>query len=201
MGAGAHAPRVALVAGATGLVGREIVRLLSQAGTEVRALLRSDYPVGENVAFHVDAAFCALGTTIRKAGSQEAFRRVDYDHPLAVARAARAGGASHFLLVSALGASARSRVFYNRVKGELEDALRGLGYPSLTIARPSILLGERAERRPGEELAKKIGWLAPSRWRPVHATQVAGALVDAARRAKPGIEILENPVLRSFPAS
>ena len=201
MGAGAHAPRVALVAGATGLVGREIVRLLAAAGTEVRPLVRSDYPVGESVAFRVDAAFCALGTTIKKAGSQDAFRRVDYDYPLAVARAARAGGAAHFLLVSAMGASARSGVFYNRVKGELEDAVRALGYPSLTIARPSILLGERAERRPGEELAKKIGWLVPSRWRPVHATQVAAALVDAARRAKPGTEILENPVLRSFAAS
>ncbi len=140
----------ALLAGATGLVGRECLRLLArdERVAEVRALVRRALPadgLGPRVRecrtefdqlgrhpdwFQVDRVFCALGTTIRQAGSQEAFRRVDYEYPLAIAKAARARGASHFLLVSALGANARSSVFYNRVKGELEDAVRALGYPS-----------------------------------------------------------------------
>jgi uncharacterized protein YbjT (DUF2867 family) len=216
MVAAAHAPAVALLAGATGLVGRELLRLLSAAPevSEVRALVRRplitrrDSKVREcrvdferldarHEWFRADAAFCALGTTIRQAGSQDAFRKVDFDYPLAVARAAKEGGARHFLLVSALGASARSGVFYSRVKGELEDAIIALGFTSVTIARPSMLAGDREEKRPLEELAKKIGWLVPARWRPVEAASVAAALVDAMRRRAPGVEILENAALRS----
>ena len=174
----------ALLAGATGLVGRE-------CRTDFDRL--HEHPDW----FQVDKVFCALGTTIRQAGSQEAFRRVDYEYPLAIAKAARARGASHFLLVSAHGASARSRVFYNRVKGELEEAVQALGYPSLTIARPSLLLGNRKEPRFGEELAKRLGWLAPPSWRPVHASQVASALVAAAHTNAPGVRILENTFLRA----
>jgi uncharacterized protein YbjT (DUF2867 family) len=147
--------------------------------------------------FQVDKVFCALGTTIRQAGSQEAFRRVDYAYPLAIAKAARSRGARHFLLVSALGADARSSVFYNRVKGELEQAVQALGYPSLTIARPSMLVGDRKEPRFGEEVAKRIGWLLPPRWRPVRASQVAAALVNAAHENAPGVQILENAALRA----
>jgi uncharacterized protein YbjT (DUF2867 family) len=207
----------ALLAGATGLVGRECLRLLAadEGVAEVRALVRRALPadsVGPRVRecradfdrlhehpqwFQVDKVFCALGTTIRQAGSQEAFRRVDYEYPLAIAKAARGCGASHFLLVSALGASSRSRVFYNRVKGELEEAVQALGYPSVTIVRPSLLLGDRGEWRFGEELAKRVGWLAPPRWRPVHASQVAKALVAAAHRNVPGVQILENAGLRA----
>jgi uncharacterized protein YbjT (DUF2867 family) len=217
VGAAADAPAVALLAGATGLVGRELLRLLSAAPevSEVRALVRRplitrrDSKVRECRVdferldahpewFRADAAFCALGTTIKVAGSQEAFRRVDFDYPLAVARAARAAGASHFLLVSALGASARSTVFYSKVKGELEDAIIALGFASVTIARPSMLAGDREEKRPLEELAKKLGWLVPPRWKPVEASSVAAALVDAMRRRAPGVEILENAALRAF---
>jgi uncharacterized protein YbjT (DUF2867 family) len=207
----------ALLAGATGLVGRECLRLLAadKEVAEVRALVRRPLPAdaaGPRVRecraeferldehpdwFAVDKVFCALGTTIKQAGSQQAFRRVDCEYPFAIAKAARARGASHLLLVSALGASARSTVFYNRVKGELEEAIVALGYPSVTIARPSILLGERAERRPGEELAKTIGWLVPSRWRPVRGAQVAAALVRAAHAGAPGVQILENAALRA----
>ena len=207
----------ALLAGATGLVGRECLRLLArdERVAEVRALVRRALPpdsLGPRVRecrtdfdrlgdhpdwFQVDRVFCALGTTIRQAGSQEAFRRVDYEYPLAVAKAARARGASHFLLVSALGASSRSGVFYNRVKGELEEAVQALGYPSVTIARPSMLAGHRQEPRFGEEVAKRIGWLIPARWRPVQASQVALALVKAAHENAPGVRILENAALRA----
>lgn len=199
------------MAGATGLVGSELLRRLAADGwPEVRALVRRALPpaaaagpirevradferldaLGDALA--VTHVFCALGTTIRAAGSREAFRRVDLDYPLALARLARARGAGHFLLVSAAGADSRSRFFYSRVKGELEEALRGVGFPSLTIARPSLLLGDRDDRRLAEELAKLVGWLAPPAWRPVHATQVAAALAVAAREDRPGVRMIGN---------
>jgi len=212
--------RIALVAGATGLVGRECLRLLSSdnAVTEVRALVRrplSPGSLGQRVRecrtdfdqlqshldwFTVDWVFCALGTTMRQAvGSREVFRRVDYEYPLVIAETALARGATHFLLVSALGANARSSVFYSRVKGELEDAVQGLGYRSVTIARPSFLAGERQELRIVEEVAKRIAWLMPARWRPVHPSQVASALIRAAHADESGGRILENVVLRDQP--
>lgn len=209
--------RVALVAGATGLVGRECLRMLARDEriAEVRALVRRPLPpelaaprvrecrvdfhrLSEHAeCFEVDWVFCALGTTIRAAGSQAGFIRVDYDYVLAVARLARERGVRDFLVVSAMGADPHSRVFYSRVKGEMERALRELGFPSLTIARPSMLLGERAEFRLGEEIGKRLARLAPARWRPVHAAQVAAALVRAAHAAAPGVCILENPSLRT----
>ena len=147
--------------------------------------------------FAVDWVFCALGTTIRQAGSKDAFRRVDFDYPLSVARTARAAGARHFLLVSVASADAHSRVFYNRVKGELEEAVRQLGYPSLTIARPSLLLGDRSPPRIGEEIGKRLAWLFPSKWKPVQASQVALALLRSAQADIPGVHILDNTALRS----
>jgi uncharacterized protein YbjT (DUF2867 family) len=203
---------LALVAGATGLVGQALVRQLSADSTwrEVRALARRELPPDLTlpgvVPIAVDYAkldpppewagadhvFCALGTTMRQAGSREAFRRVDFEYPLALARAAHARGSRHFLLVSALGASPASRVFYSRVKGELEAAISAVGFRSVTIARPSLLVGPRAELRMGEEVGKVLGVLAPSRWKPVADTQVAGALLEAAKRDLPGVRIIEN---------
>ena len=110
----------------------------------------------------VDQVLCALGTTIGKAGSQAAFRKVDFEYPCEVAQLANAKGARHFLLVSALGANARSSVFYNRVKGELEDAVLGLPLRSHTIVRPSLLVGDRTETRPGEIVGAKLGFLVPA---------------------------------------
>jgi uncharacterized protein YbjT (DUF2867 family) len=204
--------RKVLLVGVTGLVGRECLALLLADPTvgKLTALVRkppADAPKGAKLRvvpvdfdhldrqpelFEVDQVICALGTTIKVAGSQEAFRRVDFDYPLAVARKAREHGARHFLLVSALGADAGSRVFYNRVKGELEQALTGLGYPAMTIVRPSLLLGERRQKRPGEEFAKLFGWAVPRRYRPVEAKDVAAALVSAAAEDRPGRRIIES---------
>ncbi len=198
------------------MVGREILRLLvaDEQFSEIRTLLRRPLPPNltspricecvcdfnklENHSdwFEVDQVFCALGTTIKQAGSQEAFRRVDFEYPLTIARLARERGAKHFLLVSATGANPNSKVFYNRVKGDLEMALMNLGYPSFTIARPSLLLGDREEFRLGEVIAKKFLWLAPPRWRGVHAALVAGALVRPAKERSQGVRIIENPELR-----
>ena len=141
--------------------------------------------------------FCALGTTMRQAGSAEAFRRVDLEYPAALARAALARGARHFLLVTAIGAAPDSRFFYNRVKGEVEATITALGFRSVTIARPSLLLGPRKQPRLAEQLGKFFGLLAPSRWRPVRAAQVARALIEAARQDVPGVRILENRDLRA----
>lgn len=201
-----------LLAGATGLVGSELLRLLANDPQikELRTLVRRPLPPDKlnprvlecrinfemldqyPELFAVDWVFCALGTTIRQAGSQENFRKVDYDYPLVIAKNARAQGASHFLLVSALGAEPHSRIFYNRVKGELEEAIQALGYPAVTIVRPSLLLGEREEQRRGEEIAKRFTWIMPARYKPVPATQVAAALVRAAHARDTGVDIVNN---------
>jgi uncharacterized protein YbjT (DUF2867 family) len=146
--------------------------------------------------FAVDQIICALGTTIRKAGSQAAFRRVDFEYPLNIARIGCNRGVRHFLLVSALGANSDSGIFYNRVKGELEDQLRSLGYRAVTIARPSLLLGARKEFRLFERLGMVIGEIIPGRYRPVRADAVARSLVTAARIDAPGLHIIESDEIR-----
>ena len=151
--------------------------------------------------FQVDAVVCALGSTIKQAGSQAAFKKVDHDYPLAVARLTKAHGAQRFLLVSALGASASSGVFYNRVKGEAEAAVAALNFPSFTVARPSLLLGHRAEFRPAEWFTSKLSCLIPMPWTPVHVRQVARGLDDALHLATPGHRILDNRALRCYSAS
>lgn len=213
--------RSVAIVGATGLVGRECVRQFAAHGAFARvvALVRRPLPdelrlprvEGHVVDFdRLDASaarfgvthvLSALGTTIRQAGSQERFRAVDFGYALNAARLGIAQDAHHFLLVSALGASAGSRVFYNRVKGELEDAVRGLGYRSVTIARPSLLLGAREELRLGEVIGKALGVLAPPKYRPVEARDVARALLEAAVRDEPGVRVIESREIRRIAAS
>jgi uncharacterized protein YbjT (DUF2867 family) len=142
--------------------------------------------------FRVSHIVCALGTTMRKAGSQERFRRVDHDYPLAAARIGLRQGARHFLLVSALGANVRSRIFYNRVKGEVENDIRALPYRSVTIVRPSLLLGERDEVRLGESIGKLFAGITPKRFKPVHARDVARALLRAAVEDRAGVRVIES---------
>lgn len=151
--------------------------------------------------FRVDQIVCALGTTIKQAGTQEAFRAVDNDYPLTAARLGRERGATHFLLVSSLGANPRSLFFYSRVKGELESAILGLGYRSVTIVRPSLLLGPRAEYRFGEQIAKRLAFLMPRKYKPVDAHAVAAALVRAAKEDAPGRRIIESSEIRALAAA
>lgn len=200
------------VLGATGLVGRECVQLLLRepAFTRVTALSRRPVPPtsGDDKLQHavidfddldksrdVFAAshvFCALGTTIKQAGSQERFREVDLGYPTHAAELALAAGARHFLLVSSLGASADARTFYLRVKGELEQRIIGLGFRSVTIVRPSLLLGDRAEFRLGEQVASRFAWAFPRKYRAVHVRDVARALVGAAVEDRAGVRVIEN---------
>jgi uncharacterized protein YbjT (DUF2867 family) len=205
--------RTALIAGATGLVGGEcLARLITTARYErVLVLTRRDLgpelrasPKIERVLCdfaHLDAVadrlraddvFCALGTTIRKAGSQARFREVDFQYPRQLAEITRRHGARHFSLVSAAGASRTSPFFYSRVKGELEDALRALQWPSLALLRPSVIAGERAEPRPLERVAEKVLRFAPSAWRPVPAREIATAMIVTALHAAPGVRVIES---------
>jgi len=193
--------RTVIVAGATGLVGKAIIEgLLADAtvGT-VHALVRRPLPLTHpKLSAHVvdfqhlpalpkaDEVYLALGTTIKVAGSQAAFRAVDYDANLAVAKAALAAGATRAGLVSAMGADAGSSVFYSRVKGELEQTLSQLAFQGLLIVRPSLLVGDRSTlghpARRGEEIgyaiSKVLGFLIPRHYKPVRATAVAQALLS-----------------------
>ncbi len=150
-----------------------------------------------------DVAVCTLGTTIKKAGSKEAFRAVDHDAVLAFARAARGAGGEAFIVVTSLGADAGSSVFYNRVKGEVEAALRDLGFASLAIVQPSLLLGDRAESRPGERAAVVVSrflspLLSPFRARPIEGEVVGRALVALARDPQPGTRVVHSGDLHAL---
>jgi uncharacterized protein YbjT (DUF2867 family) len=199
--------------GATGLVGGLVLsRLLADARIEQvvaptrRALAirhpRLDNPVldferlpaADASLWRVDAVICTLGSTMKQAGSRARFRRVDHDYPLQIARSALHGGAHAFVLNSAMGADPHSRFFYNRVKGELEQDLQQLPYPSITFVRPGLIGGKRARPRPGEQLAmaalKLAGPLLPRHWRINPAEHIAMALVEAATRALPGRHVV-----------
>lgn len=148
-----------------------------------------------------EVAFCGLGTTIGKAGSQQAFRAVDHDAVLEFAKAALAAGARCFALVSSLGADPNSRIFYNRVKGETEADLRALGFASLVIAQPSLLLGDRKESRPAERaliVASRFlgGLLKPLAARPIEAQVVARALLTIAHDPTPGATVYPSAELQ-----
>ena len=204
--------RSVLVLGATGLVGAECVRQLMRddSCTRVVALTRRAHDAfmsspklevhtvnfdeldQQSELFEVDQVICALGTTARKTPSRELYRKIDYEYPLTVARLAKERGASHYLVVTALGANATSSIFYNRLKGEVEDSLALLDYRSLTIARPSVLIGDRAESRLSERMAWKLGFITPRKYKPVPASRVAAALITAARDDLPGLRIIEN---------
>ena len=209
-------PRSALLVGATGLVGRELLPLLLDNGryTRVQGLVRPssvlikphpkltlrsvNFAHLPNDLDKVDDAYIALGTTIKVAGSNAAFREVDFDYVLATARAAKAAGAHRIAVVSALGADPTSRVFYNRVKGEMEAAVGGLGFDSVVFAQPSLLLGDRASLgqapRSGEVWATRllgpVMGLVPKGVRPIQARAVAQAMVEAALTGARGVRVL-----------
>jgi uncharacterized protein YbjT (DUF2867 family) len=202
--------RVAMVAGATGLVGREILAALlaDKSYTKVHSVGRRkidlQHPklVQQIVDFAklkdlppVDDVFIALGTTIKVAGSKEAFRAVDFEAVVALARATRAQGATHLGVVSAMGASSQSPIFYNQVKGEMEAAVSTLGFDSVSIVQPSMLAGDRAALdqplRSGEGVALVVSrWLKPlipANYQSVQAADVAAGLLRAVRAAHPGV--------------
>ncbi|BCG22760.1 oxidoreductase [Pseudomonas tohonis] len=205
-------PQHILLAGATGLTGEHLLDRLLNEPTVERVLAptrrpladhpRLDNPVGELAALlphlqgPVDTAFCCLGSTIRQAGSQEAFRAVDLDLVLAVGARARELGARHYLVISALGADANSSVFYNRTKGEMEEALKAQDWPQLTLVRPSLLLGPRSEFRLGERLAAPFMRWLPGKYRGIGACTLARALWRLALETDQGTRVVESDELR-----
>jgi uncharacterized protein YbjT (DUF2867 family) len=205
-------PQHILLAGATGLTGEHLLDRLLSEPTVARVLAPSrrplaahghlENPVGElgellpMLQGPVDVAFCCLGSTLKQAGSEAAFRAIDHDLVLAFARRARELGARHLLVVSALGADAQSSVFYNRVKGEMEQALKAQDWPQLTIVRPSLLLGARQELRLGERLAAPLMRWLPGNYRAIKATVLARALWRLALEEGDGCRIVESAELR-----
>lgn len=215
---------IAVVAGATGLVGQQLVkRLLDHSAYRrvivfVRRELDISHPklVQRLISYDqfeeaLDEAtmkdadvFCTLGTTIRQAGSQEAFRKVDYSYPLVLGKQAKKYGAAKLLIVTAMGSSPQSTLFYNRVKGELERDLKALNLPRLVIMQPSLMLGNRKEKRLGERAGIIVFQLVRpfligplSQYRAVHSADVAQVMVEAARRSTPKLEVFgSNDIAR-----
>ncbi|MGA8133448.1 MULTISPECIES: NAD(P)H-binding protein [Pseudomonas] len=205
-------PQHILLAGATGLTGEHLLDRLLNEPTVTRVLAPSrrplaehphlENPVGDPAIFlpqlsgRVDLAICCLGTTIKLAGSEEAFRAVDHDMVVAFGKRAREMGARHLIVVSAIDADPKSKVFYSRVKGEMEQSLRAQNWPQLTIARPSLLLGERVEPRLAEQLAAPLSKLIPGKYRGIEACQLARALWRLALEEQDGVRIVESDELR-----
>jgi uncharacterized protein YbjT (DUF2867 family) len=205
--------------GATGLVGGECLKLLDANDAFGRVVVLTRRPLERALSgkveqhlvdfehltsaaklFAVDQIICALGTTMKQAVTRRVFRAVDLRYPLTAAHLGLEKKASHFLVVSAMGADPRSIIFYNRVKGELEKGLSALSYRSLTIARPSVLVGKRERPRTTERIAAGLSFLTPGRIRAIDAADVALALVHQAEIDEPGKRILESADLRAIAA-
>ncbi|HCR55143.1 MAG TPA: oxidoreductase, partial [Cytophagales bacterium] len=153
-------------------------------------------------ALKANDVFCCLGTTIKNAKTQEAFRKIDFEYPLHLANISKANGASQFLLISALGADPNSSVFYNKVKGEVEGAIASVGFESYHIFRPSLLLGPRSEKRSGEWAAKVFfklfGFLIPGKYKAIDSAKVARAMLAMARKNGRGIFVYESKSMQQF---
>jgi uncharacterized protein YbjT (DUF2867 family) len=213
----------ALLLGATGLVGGHVLDLLLDDPAFGRVVVLGRRPVAREhpkleqhvvdlgrpdehaELFRVDDVFCCLGTTIRAAGSQEAFRRVDHDYVVDAARVAAGAGARRYLLVTATGADPRSRIFYNRVKGEAEEGVHAQPFEGVAILRPSLILGPRENRRPAEAMAQRVApVLAPllvgplRRYRAVPARAVARAMVRLAKERPRGMRVVESDEIQQM---
>ncbi|TGL60112.1 nucleoside-diphosphate sugar epimerase [Leptospira ognonensis] len=222
-----------LLLGGTGLIGTEVLKSIlfypeiqktivwarnapssdNKAPIEIQSVTWESFSRGE-VKFPkgIDAVICCLGTTIKKAGSQEKFREVDYDYPLLAGKKAKEAGVKSFLIVTAMGADANSMIFYNRVKGEIERELTAIGFPYLGIFRPSLLLGDRKEVRMGEKVGEVLGALLPfslfglKKYKPIYADFVARSMIKTAIAKSDTttigssaiVEILENDQMLDF---
>ena len=212
--------KVALVAGATGLTGGQLVTALldDPRYSVVKAITRKPltrvHPRLENAVIDFDRIhtyseelkaddiFCCLGTTMKAAGSREAFERVDYHYPVAIAERGKTLGATQYLLMSSLGANKNSMFYYNRVNWRVEEAIDAMGYQALHIMRPSLLVGPREERRQGEAAAKwffrTFGIVIPSKYKAIASIKVARAMVHFANAGLMGVHIHESASLQKF---
>jgi uncharacterized protein YbjT (DUF2867 family) len=207
--------KTAIVLGATGLIGKKVTEHLLKNDTYstviilVRKPLNINHPKLKQHIFNYDAIdntllkgddlFCCLGTTIKTAGSKEAFRKVDLDYVVNVAKASKGNGINHFAVVSAMGANKNSTVFYNQIKGEMEESIKAIGFNSTYIIRPSLLLGDRKEFRFGELIGKffmiTLSFLIPKKYRAIYDVQVAIAMIHFMSHNEHGFFIKENDEL------
>jgi len=213
--------KTAIIAGASGLIGRSLIQLLLNSNDygQVIALVRKplgikhdklteqttnfdelkeapDFPKGDDV-------FCCLGTTMKKAGSKDAFYKVDFTYPYELAKRALDAGASRYFLISAMGAKLNARVYYNRVKGELEDQISFLNYRTIYIFKPSLLRGKREESRPGESFAQAFTRIVPfigpwKKYHPIHADKVADAMMKVAKQEDKGCYFYQSEIMRKM---
>lgn len=213
----------ALLAGATGLIGRHCLQCLldEPSYTRVTVIVRKPLTLTHDKliqhvidfdelellgeALTADDVFCCLGTTIKKAGTQQAFYKVDFSYPVKLAALTQHCGAQQFLLVTALGADAHSRIFYNRVKGEVEEAIQKILFSGLHIFRPSLLLGMRNEKRIGEMIGSvlmsglKYAMAGPlRRYRPIQASDVAKAMVRVAQKNLTKVNLFESDRIQAI---
>lgn len=213
--------KTAIIAGASGLIGRSLTQMLLNSNDygQVIALVRK--PLGiqhdklkeQTVDFNelsamedfpeADDVFCTLGTTMKKAGSKESFYKVDYTYPYELAGRALKSGARRFFLVSAMGANLKSRNFYSRVKGELEDQISFLNYRTIYIFKPSLLRGNRSENRLGEKFAQAMTRIIPffgpwKKYRPIHADKVSDAMMKVAKQEDKGCYFYQSEIMRKM---
>lgn len=207
----------ALVAGGTGLIGKHLVELLlADERYTVIALVRKPMALKHERLIQVpftfdnpdiqvvdgDEIFCCLGTTVKSAGSKQAFHKVDFDYVLTLAQSGFSNGVKKFGLVSSMGANKNSPIFYNKTKGAIEEAVTRIGYETLYIFRPSMLLGKREEFRFGEMIGKFLmkgfDFLVPRKYKAIQARQVAKTMVESMQSGKTGVQILESDCIRDF---
>lgn len=204
--------KTAIVLGATGLIGKKVTEHLLKNDTYstviilVRKPLNINHPKLKQHIFNYDAIdntllkgddlFCCLGTTIKTAGSKEAFRKVDLDYVVNVAKASKVNGINHFAVISAMGANKNSTVFYNQIKGEMEESIKAIGFNSTYIIRPSLLLGDRKEFRFGELIGKffmiTLSFLIPKKYKAIYDLQVAKATIHFMNENTSGFFVKEN---------
>jgi uncharacterized protein YbjT (DUF2867 family) len=216
--------KAAILVGATGLVGTELLGLLlkSQVYDKIVCFTRrplsvkhhklhnvvldfSEMKYHENL-FKVDDVFCCLGTTIKKAKTKEAMYKIDVEYPVEIAEYSKKNGVKNFVIISSMGANSNSTIWYSRMKGILEEKLKGIGMSSLFIVRPSLLLGDRTEFRLGEcigtQLSKAISFLFVGplkKYRPIRARNVAVTMLLLAQQVNKGVRILESDELMKIP--
>mgnify|MGYP001268982138 CR=1 FL=1 len=212
--------KTALIAGASGLVGSELLSLLVESNEyqTIHVVARRPGEVKHpkivehiidfsqldtiQVGERIDDAFCALGTTIKKAGSRELFERVDFKYIVDFALKSRMLGAKHFLLVSAMGADSSSKIFYNRVKGKTEEIVKRMEFEHLSVFRPSLLLGKRVEKRSAEKSAEWImttfDFMVPAKYKAIKAETVAVKMYRVASAGGKGTTMFESDQIRNI---
>lgn len=210
--------KTALIVGATGLIGGHLTRKIvnDPSYSTIKVLARKpldfQHPKLEQIVvdfdkldaslIKADDVFCCLGTTMKQAGSKEAFYKVDFTYPFEVAKAALKNGARQYLIVTAMGADAKSMFYYNRVKGEIENALTDLNYSTLLIFHPSLLLGERKDYRAGESFAtvvmRALDFITPLKYKAIKGETVANAMLTYAQKGIKGTQIIESGTMQSF---